>query len=99
MEAIADRRLSEVELKWSNDSSASVVLASRGYPGPPEIGARINGLEQATQRPDVAVFHAATRRGPNGEWITAGGRVLAVTATGPTLEAALSRCYEGVADI
>src|SRR5205823_3304711 len=96
---IADRRLSEVELKWSNDSSASVVLASRGYPGNPEIGAHINGLEQASRRSDVVVFHAATKRGKNEEWLTAGGRVLTVTATGPTLEAALSRSYEAVGDI
>ena len=99
MEAIAQHRLNGVDVKWSNDSSACVVLASRGYPGPPETGAPIEGLQQASQYPDVAVFHAATSRGENGEWLTAGGRVLGVTATGPTLEAALSRSYEAVADI
>jgi len=99
MEAIAERRLNEVEVNWSNDTSACVVLASRGYPGTPETGARIEGLEQATQRPDVAVFHAATARGKGGEWLTAGGRVLGVAATGPILETALARSYEAAADI
>lgn len=99
LEAIADRRLGEVEVKWSNDSSACVVLASRGYPGPPEVGAPIKGLERANQHSEVAVFHAATRRGENGDWLTAGGRVLGVTATGPSLKSALSRAYNAVADI
>ena len=45
------------------------------------------------------MFHAATSRGPNGDWLTAGGRVLGVTATGPTLEVALSRCYGAVGNI
>ena len=99
LEAIADRRLGEVEVKWSNDSSACVVLASRGYPGPPETGARIRGLERASQHPEVAVFHGATKRGENADWLTAGGRVLSVTATGPSLKLALARAYEAVADI
>jgi phosphoribosylamine---glycine ligase len=51
------------------------------------------------QRDRVAIFHAATARGPSGEWLTAGGRVLGVTATGETLDTALSRCYAAVADI
>jgi phosphoribosylamine--glycine ligase len=45
------------------------------------------------------VFHAATKRGPSGELLTSGGRVLGVTATGETLEAALTRCYDATADI
>jgi len=98
-EATAYRRLNEVEVKWSDDSSACVVLAARGYPGKPETGARIDGLDRAAHRENVALFHAATARGANGEWLSAGGRVLGVTATGPTLEVALSRCYDAVADI
>jgi phosphoribosylamine--glycine ligase len=45
------------------------------------------------------VFHAATSRGANREWLTAGGRVMSVTATGQTLDLALSRCYQAVRDI
>lgn len=98
-EAISETRLGELEISWSNDSSACVVLAARGYPAKPEIGQVIEGLALAHQGDDVAVFHAATARGPNGEWLTAGGRVLGVTATGQTLEVALSRCYEAAGKI
>lgn len=98
-QAINERRLGEVEINWSNDSSACVVLAARGYPAKPEIGSRIEGLTECGETGEVAVFHAATARGPNGEWLTAGGRVLGVTATGQTLDVALSRCYEAVGDI
>lgn len=98
-QAISETRLGELEIDWSNDSSACVVLAARGYPAKPEIGSRIEGLSDREETEDVAVFHAATSRGPNGEWLTAGGRVLGVTAKGETLEVALSRCYEAVGDI
>jgi phosphoribosylamine---glycine ligase len=98
-DAITDQRLSEVDVKWSDDSSACVVLAASGYPGKPQTGARIDGLERAAERERVAVFHSATSRGSDGKWLTAGGRVLGVTATGQTLDAALSRCYQAVGDI
>ena len=98
-QAIREARLGELEIHWSDDSSACVVLAARGYPAKPEIGSVIEGLALAEQSENVAVFHAATVRGSNGEWLTAGGRVLGVTAAGQTLEAALSRCYEAVGDI
>ena len=99
LDAIASQRLNEVDVKWSNDSSACVVLASRGYPGSPETGAAIEGLEIAAKRDNVAIFHAATARGKSGEWLTAGGRVIGVTATGPSLDVALSRSYAAVGDI
>jgi len=99
LDAIAGQRLSQVEVKWSTDSSACVVLAARGYPGTPETGARIEGLERAARRDNIALFHSATARVGEAGWSTAGGRVLGVTATGPTLDVALSRCYEAVGDI
>ena len=98
-DAIASQRLNEVEVKWSGDSSACIVLAARGYPSKPETGARIEGLDSVERGGQVAVFHAATSRGENGEWLTAGGRVLGVTAEGETLDLALSRCYQAVGDI
>lgn len=98
-QAISETRLGEIEIDWSNDSSACVVLAARGYPAKPEIGSRIEGLSDREEAENVAVFHAATSRGPNGEWLTAGGRVLGVTATGESLELALARCYGAVARI
>jgi phosphoribosylamine--glycine ligase len=98
-EAISETRLGQFEVNWSDDSSACVVLAARGYPAKPQTGARIEGLDLCAQRDDAVVFHAATQRGPKGEWLTAGGRVLSVTATGQTLGVALSRCYQAARDI
>jgi len=98
-EGICDQRLAELEVKWSNQSSACIVLAAAGYPGKAETGARIDGLEQARQHDNVALFHAATSRAGDGSWTTAGGRVLGVTATGATLETALSRAYAAVDEI
>ncbi|HVS80748.1 MAG TPA: phosphoribosylamine--glycine ligase [Pyrinomonadaceae bacterium] len=98
-EAISETRLGQLEVNWSDDSSACVVLAARGYPAKPETGACIEGLDLAAQRGSAVVFHAATSRGANGEWLTAGGRVLSVTATGQTLGVALSRCYQAARDI
>lgn len=98
-EAVARGRLSEVPVRWSDDASACVVLAARGYPARPETGAEIVGLEQASRREGVQVFHAGTARDENGQLVTAGGRVLGVTAKGSTLDGALQRCYGAVGDI
>ncbi len=98
-EAIARGGLSSVPVRWSDNSSACVVLASRGYPAKPETGARIEGLERASRHEGVQVFHAGTSRTESGEWLTAGGRVLGVTATAQTLDSALDRCYEAVKEI
>jgi phosphoribosylamine--glycine ligase len=98
-QAMSETRLGELEINWSDEPSACVVLAAPGYPSRPEIGSVIDGLALAGQNENVAVFHAATSRGPNREWLTAGGRVLGVTAKGETLDVALSRCYGAVATI
>lgn len=98
-QAISETRLGEIEIDWSNEPSACVVLAARGYPAKPEIGSTISGLDAVEQSERVALFHAATSRGSKGEWLTAGGRVLGVTAKGETLDLALSRCYAAIANI
>jgi phosphoribosylamine--glycine ligase len=98
-EAVAHGSLGEANVRWSEESSACVVLASRGYPARPETGARIEGLERAAQHEGVEIFHAGTSRSAAGDWLTAGGRVLGVTAKAPALELALSRCYSAVGDI
>jgi phosphoribosylamine--glycine ligase len=98
-QAITETRLGEIAIDWSEDSSACVVLASRGYPAKAEMGAVIHGLDRAEQHEHVAIFHAATSHGASGEWLTAGGRVLGVTATGESIDVALSRCYRAVTDI
>lgn len=98
-EAVAHGGLGRVPVQWSNESSACVVLASRGYPSRPETGARIEGLERAAQHEGVKIFHAGTTRSAMGDWFTSGGRVLGVTAAAQTLERALLRCYTAVNDI
>lgn len=98
-EAVARGGLGTVPVQWSNESSACVVLAARGYPSRPETGARIEGLERAAQHEGVRIFHAGTSRAASGDWLTHGGRVLGVTAADRTLESALQRCYTAVDDI
>lgn len=98
-EATTRGTLSRTPVRWSAEASACVVLAARGYPARAETGARIEGLERAALREGVQVFHAGTSRGAGGEWLTAGGRVLGVTATGHTLDRALARCYDAVSEI
>lgn len=98
-EAVARGRLSEVPIQWADRSSACVVLAARGYPAHPETGARIEGLERASAHQGVEIFHAGTARSAGGEWLTAGGRVLNVAATGSTLDEARARCYSAVGEI
>ncbi|HEV7902849.1 MAG TPA: phosphoribosylamine--glycine ligase [Pyrinomonadaceae bacterium] len=102
--AVAHKKLKGVEVNWSNDASACVVLAARGYPERPETGARIEGLKElggAASVSDVQVFHAGTKRAGDGDdaWLVAGGRVLGITARARTLALALERCYEVVRHI
>lgn len=98
-EAVANKTLTQTKVEFSDDASACVVLAARGYPTKPETGHVISGLEKAAQHENVEVFHAGTKRNENGEWLTSGGRVLGVTATGKDLEVALSRSYSVVNEI
>ncbi|HYP02835.1 MAG TPA: phosphoribosylamine--glycine ligase [Pyrinomonadaceae bacterium] len=98
-EAVAHRNLRGARLLWSDDASACVVLAARGYPEQPETGARIEGLPEAARVPSVQLFHAGTTRAADGSWHTAGGRVLGVTSRAPTLDGALERCYEAAGHI
>ena len=74
------------------------MLAAEGYPDKPRLGDVIEGLDEAARIPGVAVYHAGTRR-EEGRVVTAGGRVLVVTATGDTLRQARDTAYEGVSAI
>ncbi len=98
-ERVAGGGLGQIHVRWTDESSACVVLAARGYPARPETGARIEGLERAARHEGVRVFHAGTRRNETGDWLTAGGRVLGVTAAAQTLDDALARCYAVASDI
>jgi phosphoribosylamine--glycine ligase len=98
MVATADGVLDHFDLRWRDDAALTVVLAARGYPGTPEKGTEIRGLEAARQVAGVEIFHAGTRR--DGDRILAdGGRVLNVTALGATVAEAQARAYEAIAKI
>ncbi len=92
-DAIRTGKLREVSVNWTDESSACVVLASRGYPGAYEKGLRIEGLDRSGGVKNAEVFHAGTTKSNQGEFLTSGGRVLGVTATGNSLKMALDRCY------
>jgi len=92
LEKLAAGKLADIKLEWSADASVCVVLASVGYPGNPETGKTITGIEEAEKLEGVTVFHAGTKKS-NGGVATAGGRVLGVTARGKDLQAAAERAY------
>jgi phosphoribosylamine--glycine ligase len=82
-------------VRWRDEAALSVVMATKGYPGSYPKGSEIRGLERAAALPDVAVFHAGTRR-DGGRILAEGGRVLNVTALGRSVSAAQKRAYEAV---
>jgi len=90
--AVAQKRLSEITVRWKKQSSLCLVLASAGYPGIYEKGKVIKGLSFKPSDP-ATVFHAGTQQKPEGI-VTAGGRVLGVTALGDTLESARDKAYQ-----
>ena len=98
IEASIDGRVSEGDFKWSSDAAVCVVLASGGYPGAYEVGKPISGIDQALRVPGINIFHAGTSK-RDGEFYTAGGRVLGVTARAPDLGAAVEHAYEAAARI
>jgi phosphoribosylamine--glycine ligase len=91
--ACVEGNLANYSAVWTEESCATVVLASEGYPDDPRTGAEIAGLADAAQLDGVHVFHAGTAA-RDGRVLTAGGRVLAVSALGATLEAARALAYE-----
>ena len=93
-EALTLGKLADIKIKWRKGSSACVVLAAEGYPGEPRIGDIITGVDEAERSKKVAVFHAGTKLDADGRLITAGGRVLGVTARGKRLKKALKRAYK-----
>jgi phosphoribosylamine--glycine ligase len=98
LDACVDGRLAETPLRWSSGASACVVASSGGYPGSYKTSLPITGLAAAAQVPGVEVFHAGTAL-RNGQMLTAGGRVLGVTAAADSLSEALARAYQAMAEI
>ncbi|MFA7323148.1 MAG: phosphoribosylamine--glycine ligase [Candidatus Nanopelagicales bacterium] len=83
-------------LEWREGAAVTVVIASKDYPDAPRTGDVINGLEQAAALAGVDVLHAGTRISDDGQIVSAGGRVLSVTAVGQSLAQARERAYAGV---
>jgi phosphoribosylamine--glycine ligase len=98
LEATIDGKIGTCAVEWDSRPAVTVVLASGGYPDKYETGKVISGLSEAAKVETVQVFHAGTKR-VNDEIVTAGGRVLAVTALGSTIEAARTRAYEALSRI
>ena len=84
---------------FGDDAAVCVVLCSEGYPEAPRTGDPIAGITEAEQVPGVAVFHAGTAAAADGGVVTAGGRVLNVTALAPSLHQARTRAYEAAGKI
>ena len=98
MEAVYNGKLDETEIKWKNGSAACVVMASGGYPQKYSVGIEMNGMDEKGQTDGAFVYHAGTKY-KDGKFYTAGGRVLGVTSTGETLEAAIKEAYKAVSKI
>ena len=95
LKATADGVLDQISVRWRDEAALSVVMATNGYPGAYETGSEIWGLSEAAALPGVEIFHAATKR-EGDRFFAAGGRVLAVTATGRDVAEAQARAYAAV---
>jgi len=98
-EAIVGGNIGSQSINWSSDASVCVIAASNGYPGEFEKGKRITGLDEANSVEGVLVFHSGTRRDEKRNFVTAGGRVLGVTARAKTLQAARANSYQAISRI
>jgi phosphoribosylamine--glycine ligase len=94
--ATAAGTLDQVDVQYSPQQCVTVVLASKGYPEAPENGFPITGIEDAETIEGVSVFHAGTKLDEDGNVVTNGGRVLAVTALGDSMEQARDRAYAAI---
>lgn len=94
-EAVVDGTLAQQIITWHDGAAVCVVAASGGYPGSFAKGKEINGLREADSLPGVITFHAGTAAA-EGKLVTAGGRVLGVTARGNSIAAAIDLAYEGI---
>ena len=96
LEAVADRRLADIDVDWDDTATVAVIMASRGYPDAYETGKPIAGLDAVD--PDVQVFVAGARQ-EGGQLVTGGGRVLCVVASGASIEDARGLAYDNVGRI
>ncbi|HUB85176.1 MAG TPA: phosphoribosylamine--glycine ligase, partial [Rhizomicrobium sp.] len=93
--ATREKQLRDLDLRWSDDTALTVVMAAKGYPGDYAKGSEIRNLDAASAMEGVQIFHAATER-RDGKLLATGGRVLNVTACGKTVAEAQARAYKAV---
>lgn len=98
IQATIDGSLQRIELSWKKQSTVCVVMASQGYPGVYEQGKIITGLEELRDSGDIMVFHSGTKKKDN-QIVSAGGRVLGVTAWADSLKEAIDKAYQGIEKI
>lgn len=98
-DAIIDGQLSKIAVEWEQNACVCVVLASGGYPAKYETGFEIKGIKDAEKQDGVKVYHAGTKLSQDGKFLTAGGRVLGVTALGENLDNAIKNAYDAVGKI
>lgn len=96
--AIIDEKLDEVDIEWEDNAAVCVIMASGGYPKEYKTGYEITGIDEAQKDSNTVVFHAGTKC-EDGKYLTAGGRVLGVSAVESNLDLAIKKAYEGVAKI
>lgn len=97
-DAVIDEKLDTINIEWKNQSAACIILASGGYPKKYETGKEISGLNEKGQIENALIYHAGTKA-DNDKFLTAGGRVLGITATADDLKSALDSAYETVKSI
>ena len=88
--------LEHFDMRWSDSTAVTVIMAANGYPGAYEKGTTINGLDDASADEDITIFHAGTKRSETGEIQASGGRVLAVTAMSTNTQSARSKAYKAI---
>lgn len=97
-DAVIDEKLSDIDIEWSEDATACVIMAAGGYPVKYNKGDVFSGLDENGQVEGATVFHAGTKL-EDGKFKTNGGRVIGVTASGETLADALDNAYRAVSKI
>lgn len=95
-EAVCKHELDSMDIRWHKGSCACVVMASGGYPESYPKGIKMNGFDEKGQTEGCFVYHAGTKLGEDGSFLTNGGRVIGVTAKGDSLPEALATAYKGV---
>lgn len=98
-EAILNQTLDKIIIEWTEGCSACIILAAENYPKSPRRGDVIYGLDEAEKHENIFIFHAGTSKNEKGEFITSGGRVLAVTAIASNLSNSIHRAYKAVNEI